>query len=337
MSHISVSNPACQICGETEGHQTHVATEMMFGMGSDFTYLECANCGCLQLLDAPADMQQYYPANYYSFTRKEETHARDFLQRVIDRCRVRLQKRYEATGRGWLGHLVNDRKPRESKLTILRPLSLKSSDAVLDVGCGSGALLDDLAEAGFVDLYGIDPFNAKDMKTPHGVQIARRSIFEVDGRFDVIMFHHSFEHISNPQETLIQVTKLLKDGGKCLIRIPVASSFAWKHYNTNWVQLDAPRHYFLHTEKSIRNIAANAGLEVTRIIYDSNSFQFWASEQYRRGIPLRDRRSLLESPRDHSFTSEELESYKAQAIELNRKGQGDQAAFFFVKGQGNAT
>jgi len=35
-------------------------------------------------------------------------------------------------------------------------------------------------------------------------------------------------------------------GGWCVIRIPTVSSFAWEHYREQWVQLDAPRHFFLH-------------------------------------------------------------------------------------------
>jgi len=44
---------ACRICGNSVGNKTHAAREMMFGMRDVFHYLECASCGCVQLVDTP--------------------------------------------------------------------------------------------------------------------------------------------------------------------------------------------------------------------------------------------------------------------------------------------
>lgn len=45
---------------------------MMFGSRDKFDYLECARCDCLQIEEVPADLSQYYPANYYAFQRPME-------------------------------------------------------------------------------------------------------------------------------------------------------------------------------------------------------------------------------------------------------------------------
>jgi hypothetical protein len=39
----------------------------MFSIDTDFEYLECALCGCIQLVTIPEDMGKYYPEGYYSF------------------------------------------------------------------------------------------------------------------------------------------------------------------------------------------------------------------------------------------------------------------------------
>lgn len=57
---------ACNICGNDKGNRQHEAREMAFGLRDKFTYLECGSCGCLQLLNIPADMSRYYPGDYYS-------------------------------------------------------------------------------------------------------------------------------------------------------------------------------------------------------------------------------------------------------------------------------
>src|ERR1700722_13550952 len=55
----------CEICNSTGGKIHHVR-EMMFGWGDEFEYLECPACGCLSLVDVPADLSKYYPESYYS-------------------------------------------------------------------------------------------------------------------------------------------------------------------------------------------------------------------------------------------------------------------------------
>ena len=120
-----------------------------------------------------------------------------------------------------------------------------------------------------------------------------------------------------------------KPGGAVLIRIPVGGCFVWKKYGVNWVQLDAPRHFFLHTEKSLRLVAEPAGLELTDVVSDSKGFQFWGSEQYLRDVPLKDARSPFTNPAGQTlFTAEQLAAYAAEAEQLNARGKGDQACFY---------
>src|SRR5690606_13797018 len=165
---------------------------------------------------------------------------------------------------------------------------------------------------------------------PGGLRLLRRGIEEMEGEaeFDLVMLHHSFEHMPDPAETLRHVHRLLKPGRAALVRIPVADSWAWRHYGADWVQLDAPRHLFLHTRRSIALLAARAGLEVERVVHDSTAFQFWGSEQYREGIPLRHARSYARNPSGSAFTAAEIREFEQRAAELNARGEGDQAAFY---------
>ena len=56
---------ACRICRNEHGNTSFQAREMMFGFGDEFEYVECAQCGCLQIRSYPADLSKYYPSNYY--------------------------------------------------------------------------------------------------------------------------------------------------------------------------------------------------------------------------------------------------------------------------------
>jgi len=83
--------------------------------------------------------------------------------------------------------------------------------------------------------------------------------------------------------------------------------------------------------ESIKILAAQAGLVVAHVFYDSDEFQFWASKQYAKDIPLRSERSWSENPSASPFTAEQIAEWKKRAAELNRERRGDQAMFYLRK------
>jgi SAM-dependent methyltransferase len=309
----------CTICGWAGEGPIHQVREMMFGYRDPFQYRQCTECGCLQLLDAPIDLGRYYPASYHSF------HS-SFLERRGIRRRMRaIRDRSLVFGGGLIGGGLQlcFPHPYPNLRRWLRNGSIGLDARILDVGCGSGELLWGLSGIGFRHLLGIDPFLEKDMVIDDRVQLLRRQIEGVDGTFDVIMLHHSLEHIADQHGTFRSVARLLAPGGYVLVRIPVLG-FAWEHYGTDWYQLDAPRHFVLHSTDSIRRLGEAHGLALDAVEYDSTEHQFMASELYRRDIPL------VES--DGQFTPAEIAEFRTRADALNRQRRGDSAAFYFVHG-----
>jgi hypothetical protein len=131
--------------------------------------------------------------------------------------------------------------------------------------------------------------------------------------------------------TLREIHRLLRPGGYALIRIPVADSYAWRTYRADWVQLDPPRHFHLLTRRAMEILTRSVGLEITEVVHDSESFQFWGSEQYLRDIPLCDPRSVSMYMEQPAFSPQELERFAEQARHLNQQGEGDSAGFFLRK------
>jgi SAM-dependent methyltransferase len=252
-------------------------------------------------------------------------------------------KRNEAAlfHRGIVGRLLNMLLPMPPGVTHwvgeqiglrrLRKGSWYLKSRILDVGCGNGAALSSLSQLGFEDLWGIDQYIPNDITYSTRIRVLKKSIHELDQKFDIVTFHHSFEHMADPLDVLRSVHRVLSDEGLCLIRIPVATSYAWEHYGVHWVQVDAPRHLFLHSVKSMEILAAQAGLDVAEIVWDSTEFQFWGSEQYVRDIPLMDDASYLNQPAKSVFSAQEIQNFRTQATELNTLRRGDQAAFFLSK------
>jgi len=314
----------CRICFNEKENESYRLREMMFGSREEFDYLECSRCKCLQIASIPASMSKYYPSGYYSFA---SVAPRSWILKFL----LKVRNRYALTGRGIIGKLLHRYSPPKLPLSSLAPLGLGHDARILDVGCGRGLLLNALRDVGFVNLVGLDPFLAADVESENGVRLSKTTIHDVTGEFDVIMFHHAFEHISDPLPTLKAVSRLLPPGGRCVIRIPTVSSYAWQHYRANWVQLDPPRHFYIHSVESMRILAREAGLEVQSVVYDSSAFQFWGSEQYAADIPLSDSRSYSVSPANSIFSRKQIDAFETRAKELNQSQLGDQAAFYLTK------
>jgi len=310
---------ACRICGNTAGNTPHRIREMMFGFRDEFDYVECAECGCLQIREIPADLGKYYPDDYHSL--KEEEMVRDRPSIAF----LKLQRaRYCLGSKNPLGWVVSRCFGTPEYYQWFRAGHARLEHEVLDVGSGTGRLLFAMRREGFTRLTGVEPFIPADITYNNGIRILKRELSELDAQYDFIILHHSFEHMPQPAATLRELYRLLKPDRYVFIRIPLAGSYAWKHYGSNWVQLDAPRHLYLHTPESMRILASGAGFELAEVRFDSDEFQFWASEQYLRDVPLKDFRNRL-------FSDEKIREFKAQAEELNRKGAGDQACFSLRK------
>lgn len=328
---IMNTNMQCRICGAEGNHPRFEAKEMMFGSNEEFEYFQCGNCGCLQISKIPTDLARHYPDNYYSYQVPTKTSTPFLLRAWLEkqRCRTalfgqgvrfnRLISRFVPLPKGWF-----DYGP------LLKKVKFESfNDGLLDVGCGEHSWWLLLAQKfGFTNLVGADPFIRQD-KHEAGINYFKKSITELEGQFRFITFHHSLEHIPDQLAQLTAARRLLVAGGVCLVRIPLVASFVWEKYGTDWVELDAPRHLYLHSGESIKLLAEKAGLVLFDTIYDSGAFEFAASEQYRAGIPLFDERSYLVNPDRSIFSESEMAVFKQEAERVNVERIGGRAGFFF--------
>jgi hypothetical protein len=125
-----------------------VAREWMLGSRDEFLYMECAACGCVQRTQIVPDMSRYYPqGKYYSIS----IHG-NALRRLAFRLRARSY-----FNRSLIGKVVAHHWPQNDLEAVLK-LNPKKDWRILDIGCGSGRLLFELADNGFLQLFGADPF-----------------------------------------------------------------------------------------------------------------------------------------------------------------------------------
>ena len=305
---------ACRICKGSIKRNIAVK-EMMLGTGHVFMYSECAKCGCLQINDIPADIFRYYPTDYYSYKLAPKS--------LLKRLRRGLRRQLILTAPSLFNGLIDWLSDKDPLFRIYRNLGILPNSEVLDVGAGAGTHVLEMREAGISNALGLDPYLLNDQFWDGQLLVKKAALENFDGSFDLITFHHSLEHMAEQTQTLVRAKRLLKPGGKILVRIPTVSSEAFERYQEHWFQIDAPRHYYLHSHQSVKLIAEEAGLFVSSLWCDSTPMQFIISEQYKNGIPLFDSRSFV-NKQSKMFDKQQLDNFDKLTKTVNNSLRGDQ-------------
>lgn len=173
----------------------------------------------------------------------------------------------EAEGSHWW--FVGRRAILESflKQIIQSPQSKVQSPKILDVGCGTGANLEMLAqfgEAGGVDVSddALEFCRQKGLKAQKG--LAEALPFD-DESYDIVTALDVIEHLDDDIAGLKEMFRILRPGGKTLIFVP---AFMWL-----WgVQDDISNHRIRYTKKQIIERLEAAGFEIERATYANWTF-----------------------------------------------------------------
>ena len=299
----------CKFCQSDQLRQ-FTATERMLGLGGEFLYSECLACSSIQLEESLEDFSSFYPENYYSFSPLSLS---SFPVRVLKKLRMRI---FLWTGLKKIAPIYG---------YWLKKINPKFSHKIADVGCGNGQLLYELEASGFKNLHGFDPYIQETKVISTSLKLWKKRIEDSDLTFDLIMMHHSFEHMKDPMAVLKNCYEKLNPGGKLLIRCPVADSEIWKTKGILWVQLDAPRHLIIPSLSGMKKLAEKVDFFLTEIEFDSTDFQFWGTKLYENGEKLEQGKIRL-----YCSQAERADQMK-KAVQYNEEGKGDQACFYLVK------
>ena len=317
----------CKICGNGLNNTTYILQERMFGYKDEFEYMQCGNCGCLQIASIPENLDKYYPRDqYFSFINNNAVN-----YPALSKLFRRIQSNYLLFGKNkFLGSLLCLGYQVPDYYEWLKKVKAGFNSSILDIGCGSGELLFQLQRLGFKNLTGTDPFIENDI-FENDVKIYKKNIYELDGEYDFVMMNHAFEHMDNPLGVLKRAYELLKPGSYLLVRIPVIESYCWQHYGVYWAPLDAPRHFYIHSLKSMELLSEQAGFEIKGMIHDGTALQFWGSEQYKKDISLMAENSYNINKHKSIFTKAQMNQFKKRIKDLNSSKMGGDAAFYLYK------
>jgi ubiquinone/menaquinone biosynthesis C-methylase UbiE len=199
----SVPCEKCEACDSTE--RDVIASDDRYGMG--LTYVICSNCGFIYMDPIPS--QEFLEIFY-----------RDHYRKLYHN--IEVVNKWQAAG---------DRKFAQYRFNAMIRRHLRSDDQVLEIGCGTGALLNlvGMESKNYNNCYGIEPNPAfaKFANTAYGLKNVRNGVFRFleyeDNRFDGVIICHVLEHMLNPLNVLLEMHRILRRGGWLFIEVPDVS------------------------------------------------------------------------------------------------------------------
>lgn len=138
-----------------------------------------------------------------------------------------LRQSYDALYRGWMGeHENTDQAERILDLVGARAGEIAPGARVLDVGCGTGALLHAAATRG-LDVVGVDisPVALEQARARYGfgenlLLSSGEELPCADASFDYVVNLGSLEHFLDPAMAVQEMARALKPGGKAALLVP---------------------------------------------------------------------------------------------------------------------
>jgi 2-polyprenyl-3-methyl-5-hydroxy-6-metoxy-1,4-benzoquinol methylase len=194
------------------------------------------------------------------------------------------------TSEGFINKLYHTVRSRTllQKRKLVEKMTGKSAGKILDIGCGTGAFLRTMQEAGW-QVTGLEPDATARQKAKELYQLdveSAENLFSLPAEtFDAITMWHVLEHVHLLHDYISQATKLLKPGGKLFIAVPNYTSDDEKVYKQYWAAYDVPRHLYHFSPQAMQKLLELHGININSMKpmwYDS-FYVSMLSEQYKNG------------------------------------------------------
>lgn len=232
----------CPVCGSQ--HIQHILDALDSTVSKErFPVFECKDCSLRFTNHIPSEEEigSYYKSeDYISHT---ET-SKGFINSVYHSVR---------------------RRTLQQKKQLVQHESGKQKGQLLDLGCGTGAFLQVMQQAGWT-VRGLEPdADARHIAAQRGLDVAStQQFFHLPASaFDVVTLWHVLEHVHQLHAYVDQFAKILKQDGLLVIAVPNYTSEDARQYGDAWAAYDVPRHLYHFSPASMRRLMEQHGFRVS--------------------------------------------------------------------------
>lgn len=227
--------------------------DRLHGVPGEFSVIRCRRCGLLRTSPrpTPAGIRRYYPANYgpYGSTL------------VVPGATTAAPSRQ----RRWLPSRLL--APRTNVIPPISPGRL------LEIGCGAGAFLHRMAQAGW-EVEGLELSPAAGQEARQlGFPVFIGSLSDAPDPikpYNLIVGWMVLEHLHDPVQMLKKLWRWSAPGGWIALSVPDAGALEFKLFQDAWYALDVPRHLFHFTPRTAARVLGHSGWELQRIVWHDN-------------------------------------------------------------------
>ncbi len=178
----------------------------------------------------PENLESYYESEDYISHTDAKTSLIDKLYQIVKKITIK------------------------SKTNLLSKITEGTDRSILDIGCGTGSLLQSLKVNSW-NTKGIEPNEgARARAEEKGVTCFSHSK-QLNEKFDVISMWHVLEHVPNLEIQFNELKRLLNSKGKVIIAVPNFKSYDASFYGKFWAAFDVPRHIWHFSENAISKLA----------------------------------------------------------------------------------
>ncbi len=234
----------CPICQHTKFSNYIICTDHLISDES-FAIVQCNNCGLKFTNPRPTEENaaQYYISSEYNSHKGKREGLVDTIYNIVRKFALK------------------------GKLKLINSLHVEKGK-LLDVGCGTGLLLDVCAKNGW-NVVGIENNeNARRLAESNSSALILKSLEELERNkeFDIITLWHVLEHLHDLSGSLKILRKMLKKNGSLIIAVPNSYSWDNSHYQEMWAGYDVPRHLYHFNPLIINKLTRECEFKVKEII-----------------------------------------------------------------------
>lgn len=134
---------------------------------------------------------------------------------------------------------------------------------VLDAGCGSGRLLDELRDYGHLTGLDLNPDSVEVARSRGHEDVVQGPVERLpwdDETFDLVISLDMVEHTADDRVTLRELRRVTKPGGWFLMTVPALRALWSSHDVFN-------NHYRRYDRRMLRSLAADTGWSIERMTY----------------------------------------------------------------------
>lgn len=284
------ARPYCALCGSSGKFIHRKRTDRLFSAPGMWDFKRCSNSACQLVWLDPMPLKEDIGKAYASYYTHDTSPTKPPDQRGLLRRSYRLLKQAYLTNRyGYETEVEKGVADGLGKILYLLPIHRRRADEevrflhwaprgrLLDVGCGPGTWLSQVAKMGW-QVEGVD-FDEQSVSRARqdGLLVHLGSLEQQkfpNETFDAVALSHVIEHVPDPVGTLTECVRILKPRGQLVLYTPNNSSLGHRLFKGDWRGLEPPRHLHLFGRDSMRTLLNRVGLRHASI-RSRNSLHIW--------------------------------------------------------------